>query len=199
MKRREFLGAMGGAAVAWPHTASAQQPKFFQLGYLQPGAPSDATVQNLRRQFLLGLRDLGYIEGRHFKLEERSASGQLDRLPALSAELVSLPVDIIAASGNASIRAAKRATDKLPIVMLIAADPVGSGFVASLARPSGNITGMSALASDMASKRVELLRELIPHASRVAVLWNPSNASKVVEWKEKPSRRANPRAHSALR
>ena len=138
--------------------------------YIQPGAPSDPTVQNLRRQFLLGLRDLGYIEGRHFKLEERDANGQLDRLSALAAELVDLPVDIIAASGNASIRSAKKATDKLPIVMLIAADPVGSGFVASLARPGFNITGMSALASDMASKRVELLKELVPNASRVAVL-----------------------------
>jgi ABC-type uncharacterized transport system substrate-binding protein len=171
----------------YPFTARAQEPKFFHLGYLEAGADSDRTVQDLRRQFLLGLRDLGYIEGRHFKMEDRYAAGQFDELSALAAELVALPVDIIAANGEAPIRAAKQATDKLPIVMLIAADPLGSGFVASLARPGGNITGMSALTSDMSSKRVELLKEVVPHASRVAVLWNPNNHSKIVEWKDTQS------------
>jgi ABC-type uncharacterized transport system substrate-binding protein len=184
VRRREFITLLGGAA-AWPLAARAQQPKFFRLGYLDAGARSDPTVQNLRRQFLLGLRDLGYIEGRHFTMEERNADGQLDRLSALAVELVGLPVDIIAAAGGeAPVQAARQATAKIPIVMLIAADPVGSGLVASLARPGGNVTGMSSLTSDMASKRVELLKEIVPQAKRVAVLWNSGNVSKVVEWNE---------------
>jgi putative ABC transport system substrate-binding protein len=142
-------------------------------------------VQNLRRQFLLGLRDLGYVEGRNFKMEERNADGQLDRLQALAAELVRLPVDIIAAAGGeAPIHAARQTTSTIPIVMLIAADPIGSGFVLSLAHPGGNITGMSSLTSDLGSKRVELVKEIVPDAKRVAVLWNPGNVSKVAEWKE---------------
>jgi putative ABC transport system substrate-binding protein len=183
LRRRDFITLLGGAAAAWPLAARAH-PKFFRLGYLEIGAQTDPTVQNLRRQFLLGLRDLGYIEDRQFSMDVRNAGGQLDRLPALAAELVRVPVDIIAAGGEAPIRAARQATDKIPIVMLIAGDPVGSGLVASLARPGGNITGMSALASDMAGKRLELLKEIIPRASRVAVLWNSSNPSKVAEWKD---------------
>jgi ABC-type uncharacterized transport system substrate-binding protein len=142
-------------------------------------------VQSLRRQFLLGLRDLGYAEGRNFKMEERYAEGQLDSLPALAAELVRQQVDIIAAAGGeAPIHAARQATSAIAIVMLIAADPVGSGFVVSLAHPGGNVTGMSSLTSDIGSKRVELLKEIVPDAKRVAVLWNPANVSKVAEWKE---------------
>jgi putative ABC transport system substrate-binding protein len=174
---------MGGAA-AWPVVALAQQGKMLRLGYLEPGKRTDPTVQNLRHQFLLGLRDLGYIENRDFKLEERYADGQLDQLPALAKELVQLPADIIAAGGEAAIRAAKQGTDQIPIVMLIAADPVISGFVATLARPGGNITGMSALASNMSGKRLELLKEIAPQTSRVAVLWNSGNLSKVEEWKD---------------
>jgi putative ABC transport system substrate-binding protein len=183
MRRREFITLLGGAA-AWPLAARAEQSKVFRLGYINPGAGSDPVVQNLRRQFVLGMRDLGYIEGRHFKLEERNAEGQLDRLPAIAAELVGLPVDIIAAGGEAAIRAARRATDKIPIVMLILDDPVGSGLVASLAKPGGNLTGLSTLASDMGSKRVELLKELLPRASRVAVLWNSRSPAKIAELKE---------------
>jgi hypothetical protein len=112
IRRRQFITLLGGAAAGWPLAARAQQQKFFHLGYLEAGAASDRnTVQDLRRQFLLGLRDLGYIEGRHFKLEERYAAGQVDRLPALAAELVALPVDMIAANGEAPISAAKRASD----------------------------------------------------------------------------------------
>jgi ABC-type uncharacterized transport system substrate-binding protein len=183
MRRREFIALLGGVA-AWPVCAQAQKQMPFRLGYLEAGAASDRTVQNLRRQFVLGLRDLGYVEGRHFKLEERYAAGQIDRLSAFAAELVALPVEMIAANGEGPISAAKRATDKLPIIMLIAADPIGSGFVANLARPGGNITGMSSLTSDVASKRVELLKDLLPRVSRVAVLWNPSNRSKVLEWED---------------
>jgi putative ABC transport system substrate-binding protein len=183
MNRRAFISALGSTA-AWPVVARAQQGNMLRLGYLEFGKRTDPTVQNLRRQFLLGLRDLGYIENRDFKLEERYADGQPDRLPALAKELVQLPVDIIAAGGEAPIRAAKQATDQIPIVMLIAADPVISGFVGTLARPGGNITGMSALASNMAGKRLELLKEIVPQTARVAVLWNSSNLSKVEEWKD---------------
>jgi putative tryptophan/tyrosine transport system substrate-binding protein len=161
LKRREFITLVGGAAVAWPLAARAQQPKLIRLGYLEPGMPTDLVAANLRRQFLLGLRDLGYIEGRHFKMEDRSAEGRLDRLPALATELARMPVDMFVVGGEAPIRAAMQASDKIPIVMTLAADPVGSGFVASLAHPGGNATGMSALAPDLAAKRMELLKEVI--------------------------------------
>jgi putative ABC transport system substrate-binding protein len=183
MRRRDFIAGLGSAA-ALPIAARAQQPKIVRIGYLDPQAASDPTARNLFRQLLLGLRDLGQVEGRNFTLEVRSADRQLDRLPAFAAELVRIPVDIIIAPGDAAITAARQATDKIPIVMLISGDPVGSGFVASLTRPGGNITGLSALASDMASKRLELLKEVVPRASRVAVLWNSSSPSKSSEWRE---------------
>jgi ABC-type uncharacterized transport system substrate-binding protein len=183
MKRREFITLFGGA-VAWPLAARAQQPKVVRLGYLEPQTPTDLVAANLRRQFLLGLRDLGYVEGRHFKMDDRSADGRLDRLPALAAELAHLPVDIFVVGGEAPIRAAMQASDKIPIVMTLAADPVGSGLITSLARPGGNLTGMSALAPDLAGKRVELLKEVVPAVARVAVLWNSSNQSKIAEWKD---------------
>ena len=184
MNRREVITVLGGAAVVRPFAAFAQQGRPARLGYLDGGANADPTVQNLRRQFVLGMRDLGYIEGRDYVLEERYAAGQMDRFGAFAKELVDLSVDIIVAGGEAAIRAAKRATSQIPIVMTLAADPIGSGLVANLAHPGGNLTGMSALASDLASKRVELLKELLPKAERVSVLWNPSNQSKVTEWKD---------------
>ena len=184
MRRREFITLLGGAAAAWPLAARAQQSKVVRLGYLEPQMPKDLVAANLRRQFLLGLRDLGYVEGRHFKMEDRSADGRLDRLPALAIELARLPVDMFVVGGDAPIRAAMQASDKIPIVMTLAADPIGSGFVASLARPGSNVTGMSAVAPDLASKRVELLKEVVPTAARAAVLWNSNNQSKVAEWKD---------------
>jgi putative ABC transport system substrate-binding protein len=183
MNRRDFIALIGGAA-AWPLAARAQQPKVVRLGYLEPQTPKDLVAANLRRQFLLGLRDVGYVEGRHFKMEDRSADGRLDRLPALAIELARLPVDMFVVGGDAPIRAAMQASDKIPIVMTLAADPIGSGFVASLARPGSNVTGMSAVAPDLASKRVELLKEVVPTAARAAVLWNSNNQSKVAEWKD---------------
>jgi putative ABC transport system substrate-binding protein len=184
MRRREFLGVVGGAAAVWPLAARAQQGKLVRLGYLDGGARPDPTVQHLRRQFVLGMRDLGYNEGREYVLEERYAAGRMESFEAFAKELVELPVDLIVAGGEAAIRAAKRATSQIPIVMTLSADPVGSGLIANLAHPGGNLTGMSALASDLAGKRVELLKELLPNARRVAVLWNPSNQSKVTEWKD---------------
>jgi putative ABC transport system substrate-binding protein len=178
------LSAFGGAAVTWPFAARAQQPKLLRLGYLEVGVALDPAVQNLRHQFLLGLRDLGDVEGRDFQMEDRNAEGHLERLPALAADLARLPVDILVAGGEAPVRAAMQATDKIPIVMTIIADPIASSIIASLARPGGNVTGMSALASEMAGKRVELLKDAIPQASRVAVLWNSGNKSKIAEWND---------------
>ena len=182
--RRQLLAVLGGAAAAWPLAARAQQPKIIRLGYLDPQRPSDPIAANLRRQFLLGLRDLGYVEGRHFKMEDRSADGQLDRLSNLATELERLPVDMFVVGGDAPIIAAMRASDTIPIAMTLAADPIRSGFIESLAHPGGNVMGMSALASDMAGKRLELLKEAVPRAQRVAVLWNSDNPSKVAEWGE---------------
>ncbi len=184
MRRREFITLVGGTAVAWPLAARAQTGKLVRLGYLDGGARADPTVQNLRRQFVLGMRDLGYNEGRDYLLEERYAAGQLDNFPAHAHELVELPVDVIVAGGEAAIRAAKRATSRIPIVMTLAADPIGSGLVPNLAHPGGNLPGLRALAWALAGKRAELLKELVPKAKRVAVLWNPSNQSKVTEWKD---------------
>jgi putative tryptophan/tyrosine transport system substrate-binding protein len=183
VNRRTFITLLGGAA-AWPLPVGAQQAKVVRLGYLEPQTPTDLVAANLRRQFVLGLRDLGYVERRHFTMEDRSADGRLDRLPALASELARLPVDMFVVGGEAPIRAAMQASDKIPIVMTLAADPVGSGFVTSLARPGGNLTGMSALAPDLAGKRLELLKELVPPTARVAVLWNSSNQSKVAEWRD---------------
>jgi len=183
VKRRQFITLLGGAAAAWPLAARAQL-KPARLGYLEPGRLADPAAANLRRQLLLGLRDLGYIEGRHFQLEQRSADGRLDSLLGLARELARLSVDMFVVGGEAPIRAAMQATDTIPIVMTLAPDPVGSGFVNSLARPGGNVTGMSALAPELASKRVELLKEIVPRAERVAVLWNSSNQAKVAEWKD---------------
>jgi putative tryptophan/tyrosine transport system substrate-binding protein len=184
MRRRDFITGFAGSAAVWPLASRAQQSKLVRLGYLEGGARDDAVIQNLRRQFVLGMRDLGYIEGRDYVMEERYAAGQMDRFASYAQELIDLPVDVIVAGGEAAIRAAKRATTQIPIVMTLAADPVGSGLVPTLAHPGGNVTGMSALASDLAGKRVELLKELCPQAKRVAVLWNPSNQSKVTEWKD---------------
>src|ERR1041384_6638529 len=137
MRRRRFLSLMGSAAAGWPLVARAQQGKPVRLGYLDGGAGSDPTVQSLRRQFVLGMRDLGYNEGRDYTLEERYAGGRMDRFEAFAKELVELPVDLIVAGGEAAIRAAKRATNQIPIVMTLAADPIGSGLVPTLARPAG--------------------------------------------------------------
>jgi len=183
MRRRDFIAIVGGAVLTSALEARGQN-KPARLGLMEGGEGTDPTVQNLRRQFVVGMRDLGYIEGRDYTLEDRYAAGQPERFESYARELVELKVDLIVAGGEAAIRAAKRATTQIPIVMALAADPVGSGLVPNLAHPGGNLTGMSALASDLASKRVELLKELVPNAKRISVLWNPSNQAKVTEWKD---------------
>ena len=162
--------------------ADAQQPtKVPRIGYLSPGSPVHRRRTEAFRQ---GLRELGYVEGKNIVIESRHAEGKLDRLPALAAELVRLKVDVIVSSGPTVTRAVKEATDTIPIVMAQDNDPVGNGFVASLARPGGNITGLSTVAAELSGKRLELLKEIVPKLSRVAVLGtstNPGNAQALTE------------------
>jgi putative ABC transport system substrate-binding protein len=176
MDRRRFLLISLAGAVAAPLVASAQQAaKVARIGYLTT-ADFVTTPHHLRAAFLQGLRDLGYVEGRNLVIEYRSAEGRVERLPALAAELVALKVDVILAPAPIHVRAAKQASRTIPIVFVNAGDPITGGLVASLARPGGNVTGLSTLAQDLVGKCLELLTQAVPGVSRVAVLWNPGDA-----------------------
>src|SRR5262245_44073113 len=173
-KKIKVIGFAGFALCA---SVSAQQPKKIpRIGYLSAGIGSLSSYAP-REPFRLGLRELGYVEGKNIVIEWRYAEGKLDRLPALAAELVRLKVDVIVTSGLGSTRPANEATNTIPIVMTQDPDPVGDGFVASLARPGGNITGLSTLSPELSDKRLELLKEIAPKLSRVAVLGTSTNAS----------------------
>jgi putative ABC transport system substrate-binding protein len=173
MERRTFMAMLTGGIVVAPFAAGAQQAaKVARIGYLS--AANLAARLHLQEAFLQGLRDLGYVEGRNVVIEYRDAEGKFERLPALAAELVALKVDVIvAATGTPTVLAAKRATSTLPIVFAYAADPVTSGLVTSLARPGGNVTGLSNLTPDLVGKCLEQLKQAVPGVSRVAVLWQP--------------------------
>jgi putative ABC transport system substrate-binding protein len=160
MQRREFITLLGGAAAVWPLAARAQQQALPVIGMLVPSIRQDA--------IRLGLRDLGYVEGQNIRVEYRPAE-PADRLPGLAAELVSLKVDLIVAGGSQAVLAAQQATKTIPIVM-VSSDPIGTGFVASLARPGGNITGQSMLTPELSGKRLELLREIVADVSVVIAL-----------------------------
>jgi putative ABC transport system substrate-binding protein len=174
--RRRFLATLGGAAVAWPLAARAQQPAMPVIGLLDPRSPG-TQVESLLRAFRQGLKETGYVEGENVALEYRWAENQMDRLPTLAAELVRRRVTLIAAIGPTTAFAAKATTTTIPIVFAVNDDPVRLGLVASLARPGGNLTGINIFTAEVTAKRLDLLRELIPSATRVAVLVNPVNAA----------------------
>jgi len=165
-----------------PFVEAQQAPKVPGIGYLTLGS-SSPTSSNLDA-FRQGLRNLGYVEGQNIHVEYRYAGGKVERLAELATELVSLKVDVIVAGNTQAIDAARRATKTIPIVFPVTFDPVASGFVASLARPGGNLTGLTTLNQEVAGKRVELLKEVIPRISRIAVLWNPTNSGSVFALKE---------------
>jgi putative ABC transport system substrate-binding protein len=177
--------------VALCSSASAQQlAKMPRIGFLVAVSPSAFAARDEtqgtppRRGFRLGLRDLGYVEGKNIVIESRYAEGKLDRLPALAAELVRLKVDVIITGGSVSTRAAKAATSTIPIVMTREPDPVGEGFIASLARPGGNITGLATLAPEISGKQLEILKETVPKLSRVAVLGTSTVPGHALQLKE---------------
>src|SRR5262249_29818544 len=178
--RRKFLATLLGGAAAWPLAVSAQQAgKIHKVVYLSPSLPSVYSPL-----LFDNLRELGWIEGKNVTFEYRFAENRLERLPELAAELVRLNVDVIVAVGTLGPLAAKRATTTIPIVMLSAGDPLGTGLVDSLARPGGNVTGMSLMVPDLGGKRLELLKDLLPRLSRVAVFWNAANPYPAIVFKE---------------
>ena len=171
MNRRAFLNALTGSLLAAPLAVGAQQEaKIARIGYL--GDPL-AAGPHVLEAFRQGLRDLGYVEGRNLVIEYRDAEGKLELLPALAAELVALKVDVIVAAGTPPALAAKHATKTIPIVFPAVADPVTSGLVTSLARPGGNVTGLTGLGPELVGKWLEQLKQAVPGVSRVAVLWQP--------------------------
>ena len=165
---------LGLTLLAAPLAAEAQQAgKVYRVGFL--GNSSAALEANLVGPFREGLRELGYVEGRNIVIEYRWAEGKYERFPALIAELAALNVDVIVTAGTPAALAVKRTTPSIPLVMAAVGDPIGVGLVASLARPGGNVTGLSAIAPELEGKRLELLREVVPKLSHIAVLWNPDN------------------------
>ena len=174
MRRREFIMLFGGAALAWPLTAPAQQTRLPVIGFLTSASPDERTDR--MHAFRKGLRETGYVEGENVSIEHRWAENQLDRLPALAADLVRRGVAVIVAGSLPPIVAAKTSTKTTPIVFIAAEDPVGLGLVTSLARPEGNLTGVNFFNLEVAAKRLGLLQQLAPTAVRVALLVNPANA-----------------------
>ena len=183
MNRRAFLGTLG--LLAAPRAAEAQPAgQVPRVGYISPGSSSDPMRLRRFEAFRQGLRELGYVEGQSIVLEPRWAEGQYARYPALVADLVRLKAAVIVVVGGTATKAAKEVTRTVPIVMSLVIDPVGSGLIPSLAHPGGNVTGTSIMAPDLVGKQLELLKEVVPKISRVAVLWNPDNPGGVPQLRQ---------------
>jgi putative ABC transport system substrate-binding protein len=179
MRRREFIALVGGATAGWPFAASAQQSKTPIVGFLSSfteiqAAPALAAIRR-------GLNENGFVEGAGVKIESRYADGQYQRLPGLVAELIARPVDVIVASGRPAPFAAKAATPKIPIIFVVSLDPVFAGLVDSISRPSGNITGVTHMSDALVQKRLEIVLELVPKASNIALLINPDSPDVIQE------------------
>jgi putative ABC transport system substrate-binding protein len=198
LTRRTFLiAAAAWPALAWADAARAQAPaKVRRIGLLATTSPSVSAPW--LQAFRLGLRDLGWVEGKNISIEYRYAEGRHDRFPDLAADLVGLKVDVIVVNVTPAALAAQKATRTIPIVMAAGGDPVATGLAESLARPGGNITGLSQMISELAGKRLELLTEIVPKLSRVAVLWNPQGVGSPLGWKEiqLPARQLGVQLHS---
>jgi putative ABC transport system substrate-binding protein len=180
MRRREFFGLVGSAAVTWPLTARAQQPtKLPAIGFL--GGQTPKAQSQWVAAFVQRLRELGWFEGRNVVIEYRWAEGRMERSAEIAAEIVRLKVDVIVTAGTTTVVAAKQATSTIPIVFAAAGDPVGTGLVGSLSRPGGNITGLSNQATDLAGKQVELLRDVVPDLRRLAILANAGAPNALLE------------------
>jgi putative ABC transport system substrate-binding protein len=172
IKRREFIAVLGGAAAGWPLASAAQQPKVPTIGVLVIG---NTDPEEFWRVFRQGLRDFGYVEGQNIRFEFRSAEGQANRVPDLAVELVRLKVDVIVTWFTPTTQAAKQATREIPIVMADAGDPIGTGLVASLARPGGNVTGIAGITAELSGKCIELIRDMLPSVRRVTALANATD------------------------
>jgi putative tryptophan/tyrosine transport system substrate-binding protein len=181
MERRTFLTLATGGLLAAPLAAGAQPAgKVYRIGYISNSPPNTPESSRMHEAFRQGLRERGWVEGRNAVIEWRFAEGRMERFPDLAADLVRLKVDLIVTTGGPAARAAKQATTTIPIVAVAVSDPVGQGFVASLARPGGNVTGLATLFPELAVKRLGLLKEILPGVSRVAVLWNAANPGNVI-------------------
>ena len=196
--RRKLVVTLGAGALVASFGSSAQQPpaRIPRIGLLSPYSATDTAAWH--RAFQQGLRDLGWFDGKNIRIEYRYADGIDDRLSDLAADLVRLKVDIIVAAVTADVSAAKNATKTIPIVMQSAGDPVALGLIASLARPGGNVTGLTNISTEMGGKRLDLLKELVPNLSRVAVLWNPQTKISALNWKDiqLPARQLGIQVHS---
>jgi putative ABC transport system substrate-binding protein len=181
MKRRAFITLIGGAAAAWPLAVRAQQSgRAYRIGWLQPAPLPDPWL----KAFKQGLQEFNYVEGKGLIIEYRWGDGNFDRLPEMAAELVRLNVDVLVSGNTPALLALQNATRTIPIVMLAVGDPLNMGLAASLARPGGNITGLSLMTSEMSGKRLELLREVVPNLARITVLSNPENPLVVLSLQE---------------
>jgi ABC-type uncharacterized transport system substrate-binding protein len=183
VRRRDFIRAVASSAVAWPIGAWAQQTsKVWRVGMLE--TTSEALNAPNVTAFRRGLQQLGYVEGKNLAIEYRSGEGRIERFPELAAEMVRLKVDVIVTRGTPAALAAKNATTTIPIVMAAIGEPIGTGMVGSLAQPGGNVTGLSAFVNELAAKRIEIMREIVPKISRMAMIDNMGNASVPAAWDE---------------